>query len=144
MFVLMCVLLVVAAVLLILAVLIQPGKGAGLASSGFVGVAGQFSNMFGVRRTSDFLQKFTIGLAIGILAVAVITNKFFLDTSASRSATGTSTEQRVPITVGAEKPAAPAQPQQAAPQGQQQGQQAAPQGQGQQQQGQPQGQQQQK
>lgn len=121
------VLLVIAAILLILAVLIQPGKGAGLASSGFSGISGQFSNMFGVRRTADFLQKFTIGLAIGILVVALLTNKFFLDTTASR--VGNQSTERVPITVGAQKPVIPAQPQQqqqaqpAQQGGQQQGQQ---------------------
>ena len=125
MFVFMCILLVLAGILLVAAVLIQPGKGAGL-TAGMGGVTGQISGMFGARRTADFLQKFTIGLALAILLLAVITNKFFLSTP---SVAGV--DERAPITTGAAKPApqpiqqgAPAQgaPQQAAPQGQQQAQ----------------------
>lgn len=127
----MCVFLLIAAVLLILAVLIQPGKGSGLASAGFSGISSQFSNMFGVRRTADFLQKFTIGLAIAILVLIIATNKFFLDTTATQG-TNTGTGERLPVTVGAEKPAVPpAVQQQAAPQQPppaQQGQTPAPQG----------------
>jgi len=129
MFILMSVILLIAAILLILAVLIQPSKSGGLGSAGFGGVSGQFSNMFGVRRTTDFLQKFTIGIALAILLLVVITNKFFLDTGNA----GASQGERVPVTVGAEKPVFPQQGQQQAPAGQQQGQQQAP-AQGQQQQ----------
>jgi preprotein translocase subunit SecG len=127
MFVFMCILLVLAGILLVAAVLIQPGKGAGL-TAGMGGVTGQISGMFGARRTADFLQKFTIGLALAILLLAVVTNKFFLSTPSS--AVGAA-DERAPITTGAAKPApqpipqgAPAQgaPQQAAPQGQQQAQ----------------------
>lgn len=123
MFVFMCILLVLAGVLLVAAVLIQPGKGAGL-TAGMGGVSGQISGMFGARRTADFLQKFTIGLGLAILLLAVVTNKFFLSTP-----TVVGGEERAPITTGAAKPApqpipqgAPAQgaPQQSAPQGQQQ------------------------
>ena len=77
MFVFMCILLVLAGILLVAAVLIQPGKGAGL-TAGMGGVSGQISGMFGARRTADFLQKFTIGLGLAILLLAVVTNKFFL------------------------------------------------------------------
>jgi preprotein translocase subunit SecG len=127
MFVFMCILLVLAGILLVAAVLIQPGKGAGL-TAGMGGVTGQISGMFGARRTADFLQKFTIGLALAILLLAVVTNKFFLSTPSSGVGTA---DERTPITTGAAKPApqpiqqgAPAQgaPQQAAPQGQQQAQ----------------------
>ncbi len=118
MFILLCVIMVLAGILLVAAVLLQPGKGAGL--SGFGGATGQISNMFGARRTSDFLQKFTIGLALGILLLAVITNKFFLSTPTAATGTG---DDRTPITQGVAKP--PAQPapqmqQQAAPAQQQQ------------------------
>jgi preprotein translocase subunit SecG len=124
----MSVILLIAAILLILAVLIQPSKSGGLGSAGFGGVSGQFSNMFGVRRTTDFLQKFTIGIALAILLLVVITNKFFLDTGSA------SQGERVPVTVGAEKPVFPqqqSQQQQAPAQNQQQaqpqqGQQQAP------------------
>lgn len=128
MFVFMCIIMILAGLLLVAAVLLQPGKGAGL--SGFGGASGQLTNMFGARRTSDFLQKFTIGLALGILLLAVVTNKFFLSPSADAAGTG---DERTPITQGVAKPTpqAPPQMQQQAPaQGQTpQGQQAAPQGQ---------------
>lgn len=118
MFVFMCILLALAGILLVAAVLIQPGKGSGL-TAGMGGVSGQISGMFGARRTADFLQKFTIGLALAILLLAVVTNKFFLSTPTVAGA-----EERTPITTGAPKPAPQpipqgAAPQQAAPQGQQ-------------------------
>jgi preprotein translocase subunit SecG len=135
MFILLCVIMVLAGLLLVAAVLLQPGKGAGL--SGFGGATGQLSNMFGARRTSDFLQKFTIGLALGIIILAVITNKFFLSTPTDASGTG---DDRTPITQGVAKPAAQPAPQQMQQQAPAQGQQQqAPQGQPAQQQGQPAG-----
>lgn len=136
MFIVMCVIMVLAGILLVAAVLIQPGKGAGL--SGFGGATGQLSNMFGARRTSDFLQKFTIGLALGIIVLAIVTNKFFLSTPTD--AVGGTGEERTPITQGAAKPAAqPAQQQMQQQQAPAQGQQQAPQGQPAQQQGKPAG-----
>jgi preprotein translocase subunit SecG len=128
MFVFMCIIMLLAGILLVAAVLLQPGKGAGL--SGFGGATGQLSNMFGARRTSDFLQKFTLGLALGILLLAVITNKFFV--SPAKAVVGA--EERTPITAGAAKPApqpAPQQMQQQAPVQQAPVQQAPAQGQGQ-------------
>lgn len=118
----MCILLALAGILLVAAVLIQPGKGSGL-TAGMGGVSGQISGMFGARRTADFLQKFTIGLALAILLLAVVTNKFFLSTPTVGGA-----EERAPITTGAAKPAPQPIPQSAAPQ-QAAPQQAAPQGQ---------------
>lgn len=109
MFVFISILLVLAGILLIAAVLIQPSKGQGL-TAGMGGVSGQISGMFGARRTTDFLQKFTIGLAIGIFIVAVLVNKFFLPTV---STVGGGTDERAPITTGAAKPAAQPLPQSA-------------------------------
>jgi preprotein translocase subunit SecG len=114
MFVFMAILLSLAGILLIAAVLIQPGKGGGL-TSGMGGISGQFSTMFGARRTTDFLQKFTIGLAIGIIVLTIVTNKFFLSTSTGSP----DAVERAPITTGAPKPTsqpAPQQQPQAAPQ----------------------------
>jgi preprotein translocase subunit SecG len=91
-------------VLLILAVLIQPGKGSGLASSGMGGMSGQFSTMFGARRTSDFLQKFTIGIALAILLFVLLTNKFFVTPNMQ-----VETGERAPVTQGAAVPQLPAQ-----------------------------------
>ncbi|MCU0425273.1 MAG: preprotein translocase subunit SecG [Candidatus Kapabacteria bacterium] len=112
MFVFISILLVLAGLLLIAAVLIQPSKGQGL-TAGMGGISGQISGMFGARRTTDFLQKFTIGLAIGIFIVAIIVNKFFLPTTT----VGVGGEERAPITTGAAKPVAQPLPQSAPAQG---------------------------
>jgi preprotein translocase subunit SecG len=60
-----------AAILLILVVLVQKPKGGGLAS--------QFSSSnlaFGVKRTSDFIEKATWGLAIAIIVLSMSSNFF--------------------------------------------------------------------
>ncbi|MFH0895069.1 MAG: preprotein translocase subunit SecG [Bacteroidota bacterium] len=61
------VLIIIICILLVLIVLIQNSKGGGLAS-GF-----QSSNqIMGVRRTADFLEKATWSLAIGLLALSML------------------------------------------------------------------------
>ena len=69
------------AIILIGAVLIQPGK-ADMAS-GMTGIGGQLGSMFGSRRTADTLTKITIGIAGAILLLSIVTNKFFLGTEAA-------------------------------------------------------------
>ena len=61
------VLIVIAAILLILVVLLQNGKGEGLASNFTAG-----NQTFGVRRTADILEKITWGLVIFIGVVSII------------------------------------------------------------------------
>lgn len=56
-------------ILLALVVLIQNSKGGGLAS-GFTGS----QQIMGVRKTTDFLEKFTWGLAISLFCLALIGN----------------------------------------------------------------------
>jgi len=85
------------AIILVGAVLIQPGK-ADMAS-GMTGIGGQLGSMFGSRRTADTLTKITIGIAGAILLLSVVTNKFFLGVEAA--------EERNAATVGAPMPAAP-------------------------------------
>jgi protein translocase SecG subunit len=63
-------------ILLIIVVLLQPGKGD--IASGLGGLSGQFSSILGTRRAADFLSKLTIGFAIAILALSLITNYFFV------------------------------------------------------------------
>jgi preprotein translocase subunit SecG len=109
-------------IILIGAVLIQPGK-ADMAS-GMSGIGGQLGSMFGSRRTADTLTKITIGIAGAILLLSVLTNKFFLGVEAA--------QERNAVTIGAPAPPAPpqktpaagqqkpvVQPQQAQPQPQQ-------------------------
>ena len=63
-------------VLLTFVVLLQPGKGDMI--SGMAGLGGQFNSVLGSRRAADFLTKLTIGLAIGLMALSLITNLFFV------------------------------------------------------------------
>ena len=56
-------------ILLVLIVLIQNPKGGGL-SSGF----SSSNNIIGVKRTGDFLENGTWGLAIAIMVIAVLVN----------------------------------------------------------------------
>ncbi len=93
------------AIVLVGAVLIQPGK-ADMAS-GMTGIGGQLGSMFGSRRTADTLTKITIGIAGAILLLSVVTNKFFLGVETA--------EERNAATVGAPIPAATAPKPQAAP-----------------------------
>lgn len=64
-------LIVLICLLLVLVVLAQNSKGGGL-SSQFGG--GGASQMIGVKRTSDLLEKVTWGLAIALLALSLVTN----------------------------------------------------------------------
>ncbi len=64
---LISVLVVIASVLLILIVLVQNSKGGGLASN-----FSSSNQIMGVRKTTDFLEKATWGLAIAILSLSII------------------------------------------------------------------------
>ena len=59
------------AALLVLVVLAQNSKGGGL-SSGFGGSSA--SNLIGVKKTGDLLERMTWGLAIGVMALVLATN----------------------------------------------------------------------
>ena len=66
-FTILVVLAVLAGILLILVVLLQNGKGDGLASNFVAG-----NQTFGVRQTADLLEKVTWGLVTFIIVVSVI------------------------------------------------------------------------
>jgi len=69
-FILLTVLLLIIAVLIVLVVLVQNSKGGGLASN-FAG-----SNQYmGVRKTADFLEKFTWSLAVAMMVLVLGTSK---------------------------------------------------------------------
>ncbi len=93
MFELMVVFICLLGLLMILVVLVQPGKGD--LGTGFGGAGGQLGNMFGTRRTADFLVKSTIGLAIAIFVLTIFTNMILLPRG---------TEERAPVTTGAKVP----------------------------------------
>lgn len=87
-------LIIFAAILLILVVLVQKPKGGGLAT--------QFSSSnlaFGVKRTSDFIEKATWGLAIAIIALSMTSNFFVSkgDESASKGAINADQLQEVTV-----------------------------------------------
>ncbi|MCX7880171.1 MAG: preprotein translocase subunit SecG [Ignavibacteria bacterium] len=103
MFTLISILLIIASIILIGVILLQPGKG-DLAPT-FGGLTTQFGSMFGTQRTMDFLQKLTRGLIIFILLFALIANKFLLKSGGE--------DQVKPVTQGATIPKsapAPTQP----------------------------------
>ena len=66
-FTILTVLIIIAAILLIAVVLLQNGKGEGLASNFVAG-----NQTFGVRQTADILEKITWGLVAFIIVVAVV------------------------------------------------------------------------
>lgn len=66
-FTILTVLIILASALLILAVLLQSGKGEGLASNFVAG-----NQTFGVRQTADLLEKITWGLVAFILVVSIV------------------------------------------------------------------------
>jgi preprotein translocase subunit SecG len=69
-FILLTVLLLIVAVLIVLVVLVQNSKGGGLASN-FAG-----SNQYmGVRKTADFLEKFTWSLAVAMMVLVLGSSK---------------------------------------------------------------------
>ena len=97
-----------AGLLLIGAVLIQPGKGD--MAAGFGGVGGQFGSMIGMRRAADFIVKTTIGLAIAIFILSISANTIFKPTKDENTATPFEGIQTGPSsTPPAAAPAAPAQ-----------------------------------
>lgn len=71
MYVFISVLILIAAILLILIVLIQNSKGGGLAS-GF----SSSNQIMGVRKTTDFLEKATWGLAGFVIVCSIIITAF--------------------------------------------------------------------
>ena len=97
------VLIVIAAILLVLVVLLQNGKGEGLASNFTAG-----NQTFGVRQTADLLEKITWGLVAFIAIVSIIASF----ATKSQTTTVDITDQ---IENVVEEPAFPATPIQANP-----------------------------
>ena len=68
-FTILTVLVLIASFLITLVVLLQNGKGGGLASNFVAG-----NQTFGVRQTADILEKITWGLAAFVLVVTIVTS----------------------------------------------------------------------
>ena len=71
MYIFITILILLASILMILAVLVQKSKGGGLAS-GF----SSSNQIMGVRKTTDFLEKFTWTLAGAMIVLSILTAKF--------------------------------------------------------------------
>lgn len=71
MYIFITILILIASLLMILAVLVQKSKGGGLAS-GF----SSSNQIMGVRKTTDFLEKFTWTLAGIMIVLSILTAKF--------------------------------------------------------------------
>ena len=71
MYIFITILILIAAICMILIVLVQNSKGGGLAA-GF----SSSNQIMGVRKTTDFLEKATWGLAVTILLLSILTAKF--------------------------------------------------------------------
>ena len=76
-FTILTILILIAAVLLVIVVLLQNGKGEGLASNFVAG-----NQTFGVRQTADLLEKVSWGLVAFILVLSIVTS-FTTGTSGS-------------------------------------------------------------
>ena len=83
-FTILTILVLVASVLITLIVLLQNGKGGGLASNFTAG-----NQTFGVRQTTDILEKITWGLVAFIFVISIVTSF-----STSSTTTGTNYSDR--------------------------------------------------
>ena len=87
MYTLFLILIVLAAVLMIGIVLIQESKGGGLASN-----FSSSNQIMGVRKTTDFIEKATWGLAIAMVVFSVVCAYTAPESTASQSVMENSTE----------------------------------------------------
>ena len=86
-FTVLTILVLIASVLITLIVLLQNGKGGGLASNFVAG-----NQTFGVRQTADILEKITWGLVAFIFVVSIVAT-FALDTKTEDKDYGAQIEQ---------------------------------------------------
>ena len=112
MYIFITILILLASLLMIFAVLVQKSKGGGLAS-GF----SSSNQIMGVRKTTDFLEKFTWSLAAIIIVLSIFTAKY---TASHTTVPQSQIEVQQPaplspstapdVTPGLPIPAAPTQP----------------------------------
>ncbi len=107
MFTFVITLTIIVAVLLVLVVLAQNSKGGGLSSQ--FGGSGSSTQMIGVKRTADFLEKSTWALAIALMVLA-LSSSFLLDNQTSETGFTSpnieSAQDRIaPPTLGTDVPA---------------------------------------
>src|SRR5574339_618496 len=115
MYIALTVLIILVCVLLVLAVLIQNPKGGGLA----VGFSAS-NQVMGVRKTTDFLEKFTWGLLISLIAFCLLGTIILPSTNQSGTQSILQEKAESAGTLPAPPPVAPPQsPEQGQPAGQQ-------------------------
>jgi preprotein translocase subunit SecG len=123
MYTVVTILIILVCVLLVLVVLVQNAKGGGLAS-GFT----SSNQIMGVQKTTDFIEKLTWGLALGLVVLCLVAS-LALPNKDQRSVGSSMQEQidnsgtpaqQTPKAAPPQQPAAtqPAQPVSPAPQGQ--------------------------
>lgn len=113
MYTLFIVIFVIIAIAMILIVLIQESKGGGLASS-----FAASNQIMGVRKTTDFLEKATWGLAIAMVVLSVLSVAFIPKTTTKEAPlnivapalpAAESQQQAAPAPAAPATPAAPAE-----------------------------------
>ena len=82
MFWVILILALILSVVLIAMVLLQPSQGGGITAA-FGGIGGTLGSTFGQRRTLEALGKWTTYFAVGIAALCLVANLFFLPTGGS-------------------------------------------------------------
>ncbi|MCQ2181488.1 MAG: preprotein translocase subunit SecG [Bacteroidales bacterium] len=100
-FTILTVLIIVASLLLVLVVLLQNGKGDGLASNFVAG-----NQTFGVRQTADILEKITWGLVVVIFITSIAASY----TTRSKAGAGIDVTERIENTATEQQPAFPTAP----------------------------------
>ena len=100
-FTILAVLVLIASVFVTLIVLLQNGKGGGLASNFVAG-----NQTFGVRQTADILEKITWGLVAFIIVVSIISS-FAMG---GKSTSGIDITDQIETQTSTEQPAFPAAP----------------------------------
>ena len=101
-FTILTILILIAAVLLVIVVLLQNGKGEGLASNFVAG-----NQTFGVRQTADLLEKVSWGLVAFIVVLSIVTSFTTGTTGADMDVTNQT--ETVPTQSAPEFPTAPVQ-----------------------------------
>ncbi|HET6243253.1 MAG: preprotein translocase subunit SecG [Bacteroidetes bacterium] len=101
--ILISVLLVIVCILLVLVVLVQNPKGGGLSSS-----FSSSTQIMGVRKTADFLEKATWSLAIALVALSLFSA--VIDKSSDRTIQGSEIEQQIETAPAPSQPEMPSMP----------------------------------
>lgn len=91
MYVFLTVIMIVICVLLIAVVLIQNPKGGGVGA----GFGGSTSQIMGVKRTTDFLEKSTWSLVVGLLVLSLVSGFFIPEKNFTQEQEKSAIEEKV-------------------------------------------------